>query len=118
MADAPEPATPNADDIQKSLEKQIAALRKEITKISRTIAERSTKVLDNAHEQASDLSDNASSLASRATQQLRTQAQAVSEIARENPGTTTSVLGIVGIVAFLLGVAVGQALTDTRRRWN
>lgn len=118
MADAPEPATPNADDIQKSLEKQIAALRKEIAKINRTIAERSTKVLDNAHEQASDLSDNASSLASRATQQLRTQAQAVSEIARENPGITTSVLGIVGIVAFLLGVAVGQALTDTRRRWN
>ncbi|PSH62640.1 hypothetical protein CU102_25080 [Phyllobacterium brassicacearum] len=117
MADAPEPETPNADEIQKSLEKQIAALRKEITKINRTIAERSTKVLDNAHEQASDLSGNASSLASRATQQLRTQAQAVSEIARENPGTTTSVLGIVGIVAFLLGVAVGQTLTDTRRRW-
>jgi ElaB/YqjD/DUF883 family membrane-anchored ribosome-binding protein len=117
MADIPEPATSNADDIQKSLEKQIAALRKEITKINRTIAERSTKVLDNAQEQASDLSDNASSLASRATQQLRTQAQAVSDIARKNPGTTTSVLGIVGIVGFLLGVAVGQALTDARRRW-
>ena len=117
MADAPEPATPNADEIQKSLETQIAALRKEITKINRTITERSTKVLDYAHEQASDLSDNASSLASRATQHLRTHAQAASEIARENPGTTTSVLGIVGIVAFLLGVAVGQTLTDTRRRW-
>ncbi|ATU92968.1 hypothetical protein BLM14_16110 [Phyllobacterium zundukense] len=117
MADAPEPALPSADNMQKSLEKQIAALRNEIAKINRTIAKRSTKILNNAHDQASDLSEGASSLASRATQQLRTQAQAVSEIARENPGTTTSILGIVGIIGFLLGVAVGQTLTDTRRRW-
>ncbi|NGN43317.1 hypothetical protein G6N74_19790 [Mesorhizobium sp. CGMCC 1.15528] len=109
--------TPSSDDIQKALEKQIADLRKEIAKINKTVSARSAEMMDDAREQASSLYESASDRASKATQQLRTQAHAVSEVARENPGTTTAVLGFVGIVGFLLGIAVGQASSEPRRRW-
>ncbi|MEO9336421.1 hypothetical protein ABFT80_03130 [Mesorhizobium sp. SB112] len=109
--------TPNADDVQKALEKQIAELRKEITKINKSIADRGAEAIDEARGRASEFYDEASNRASRAAQQLRTQAHAVSEVARENPGTTTAVLTVAGIVGFVIGVAVGQASSDTRRRW-
>lgn len=61
---------------------------------------------------------NGRARASRTAQQLRSQAQAVSEVARENPGTTTAVVGVIGLLGFLAGIAVGQSLNnDTSRRW-
>jgi ElaB/YqjD/DUF883 family membrane-anchored ribosome-binding protein len=109
--------TPNSAEIQKALEKQVADLRKEITRINKTISARSAEMMDDARDQASSFYENASARASKATQQLRTQAHAVSEVARENPGTTTAVLGVVGVMGFLLGLAVGQAASEPRRRW-
>jgi len=117
MADANKSDLPHIDDIQKSLEKQIAELRKEITKINKSISERGAELVDDAREQASDMYDTAAARASRTAQQLRNQAQAVSEVARDNPGTTTAVVGIIGLIGFLAGIAVGQAMSDTPRRW-
>ncbi|MBZ9655185.1 hypothetical protein [Phyllobacterium lublinensis] len=67
---------------------------------------------------AQSISEDASSIMSGATRALRTQAQTVSQVARRNPGTTTSILGTVGFLGFCLGVLVGRALSeDTRRHW-
>jgi ElaB/YqjD/DUF883 family membrane-anchored ribosome-binding protein len=115
MADTAENTT--ADDLQKNLEKQIANLRKDIAKIKRSVEDQSSKFADIAGEQASGLSDQASTMASRATRGVRTQAHIVSEMARKNPGTATSFLGVVAVVGFLLGVAVGRGMTDTQHRW-
>lgn len=116
MADTNKSDTPNIDDIQKTLENQIADLRKEITKINKSISARGAEMLDDAGEQASELYDTAASRASRTAQQLRSQAQAVSEVARENPGTT-ALVGVIGLLGFLAGFAIGQSTNDTSRRW-
>jgi hypothetical protein len=112
-----EPDTPQIEDVRKALEKQISELRKEITKINKSIAARSAEFMDNAGEQASELYDSASARASRTARQLRTQAQAVSDVARENPGTMGALIGAVGLLGFLAGLAVGQATSETDRRW-
>ncbi|TSE12101.1 hypothetical protein C1D09_011050 [Mesorhizobium intechi] len=118
MADTSKSDTPAIDDIQKSLEKQIAELRKEITKINKSISARGAEMLDEASEEASDFYETAAARASRTGQQLRSQAQAVSEVARENPGTTTAVIGVIGLLGFLAGIAVGQSMNnDTPHRW-
>ncbi|AFL50541.1 ElaB/YqjD/DUF883 family membrane-anchored ribosome-binding protein [Sinorhizobium fredii] len=117
MAQTLNPAAPGVGDTQEALEKQIATLRNEVTKINKILAERTVGVFDQARERASDLYNDASNTAARAAKQLGTQVQAVSEVARKNPGATATVLGGVGIVSFLLGVAVGLTLADTRRRW-
>ena len=117
MADTSKSDNPHIDDIQKTLEKQIAELRKEITKINKSISARGAEMLDDASEQASDFYETAAARASRTTQQLRSQAQAVSEVARDNPGTTTAVVGVIGVLGFLAGLAIGQSMNDTQRRW-
>jgi F0F1-type ATP synthase membrane subunit b/b' len=113
MADATK-SDLNVDDIQKALEKQIADLRKEITRINKTVSARGAELVEDAREHASDMYDTA---ATRAAQQLRNQAQAVSEVARDNPGTATAVVGVIGLLGFVAGLVVGQALSDTPRRW-
>lgn len=117
MADTNKSDSPHIDDIQKTLEKQIAELRKEITKINKSISARSAEMLDDASEQASDLYDTAAARASRTAHQLRSQAQAVSDVARDNPGTTTAVIGVIGLLGFLAGLAIGQSMNDNSRRW-
>lgn len=117
MADTNKSDTPAIDDIQKTLEKQIAELRREITKINKSISARGAEMLDDASEQASELYDTAANRASRTAQHLRSQAQAVSEVARENPGTTTALVGVIGLLGFLAGFAIGQSTNDTSRRW-
>jgi ElaB/YqjD/DUF883 family membrane-anchored ribosome-binding protein len=112
-----EPDTPQIEDVRKSLEKQISELRREITKINKSIAARSAEFIDDAGEQASELYDTASARASRTARQLRTQAQAVSDVARENPGTIGAIMGAVGLLGFLAGLAVGQATSENQRRW-
>ncbi|ESY74629.1 hypothetical protein NKJ90_03040 [Mesorhizobium sp. M0051] len=115
MADTNKSGTPDIDDIQKTLEKQIAELRKEITKINKSISARGAEMLNDASEQASEFYDT--TRRSRTAQQLRTHAHAVSEVARENPGTTTAVVGVIGLLGFMAGFAIGQSMNDTSRRW-
>ncbi|MER8753917.1 hypothetical protein NKH57_32920, partial [Mesorhizobium sp. M1050] len=113
MADTNKSDTPDID-VQKTLEKQIAELRKEITKINKSISARGTEMLNDASEQASEFYDT--TRGSRTAQQLRTHAHAVSEVARENPGTTTAVVGVIGLLGFMAGFAIGQSMNDTSRR--
>ncbi len=63
------------EDVQEVMKKQIAELRREMNRISKTLSERA----EDAAEQAGDWYDAASDRASRTARQLRTQAQSVSE---------------------------------------
>lgn len=119
MAEASKSDSPQLGDIKAALEKQIADLRKEITRINKSISARGAETVGDATEQASDFYETAKGRASRTGQQLRTHAQAVSEVARENPGTTTAVVGAIGLLGFLAGLAIGQSMNETsRRRWH
>ncbi|CAM5412398.1 hypothetical protein ATER59S_02257 [Aquamicrobium terrae] len=100
------------EDIQEAMKKQIAELKREMNRINKTLAERA----EDAAEQAGDWYDAASDRASRAARQLRTQAQSVSEVVQQNPGTVSSALVLGGIVGFMLGMLAGQA-GSSQRRW-
>lgn len=106
----------NIDEIQKRLEKQIADLRKEVTRLSKSNSEKGIEMLGDAADHVSEIYNTASSRGSRAAQQLKTRANAVAEVARENPGTATTVVGMVGLFGFIVGVLVGYAAGGSYRR--
>lgn len=101
--------TPNLNEPRKDLEKQISELREEMESLKESIAERAQGLYSEASRQARG-----------AAKQVRDQAQLVSEAARENPGTAATVLSSAGIIGFLIGLAVGQAMSSSDhsyRRW-
>jgi len=100
-------------DIQDALEKQIAQLKREITKINKTLSDRA----EEAAETASGWYDTASDKASRAAQQLRSQAQTVSETVKENRGTVSASLLVGGAIGLLLGMALSRSDTNHSQRW-
>lgn len=115
MVDDPnEAATPSKtqSEAQEALEKQVAQLKREISKINRTLAEGAEEVV----EEATGWYNSAADSASRTTQALRNRASTVSGVVQENPGTVSS--------AFILGAAVGLLLgfvlvagDQRRERW-
>jgi ElaB/YqjD/DUF883 family membrane-anchored ribosome-binding protein len=112
--------TPNTDDLRKDLEKQIADLRDEVSSLSKTLSERGQEFYDSLSEGAGEVYEGASRRARGAARQARNQAYAVSEAIRENPGTAATVLSSAGILGFLIGLAVGQAMSSSqqpRHRW-
>ncbi|UXN66429.1 hypothetical protein N8E89_25215 (plasmid) [Phyllobacterium sp. A18/5-2] len=112
---APNEKPQATENRQEKLEKPIASPRKKITKRETPVRVQPSKVAGPARAKSSD---QASKTVSSVTQGLRAQAQTVSEVARDHPGTTTSVLGVVGVLGFFLGLLVGRALTDNERhRW-
>lgn len=117
MADTPKTEAPGIDGIQKSVEKQISELRKEIAKINKSLAERSAELASEARDTANDAIEEASTRASRAARQLRTQAQSVSEAARENPAATGVVVGLAGLVGLMIGFAIAKGSSDQRGGW-
>jgi septal ring factor EnvC (AmiA/AmiB activator) len=104
--------TPNGTQraTQDALEKQVAQLKREISKINKTLADR-------AEEAASGWYESAADRTSRATQQLRTQAQTVSETVQQNPGTVSTAFVLGGIVGLLLGMMMVQPAERDHRRW-
>jgi ElaB/YqjD/DUF883 family membrane-anchored ribosome-binding protein len=114
------PNSANTDDLRKELEKQIADLREEVTSLSATLAERGQEFYERVSEGAGEVYEGASRRARSAARQARNQAYAVSEVIKENPGTAATVLSSAGIIGFLLGLAVGQAMSTPPRshsRW-
>ena len=73
MADTQAGASKASDDMQDAMKKQIAELRREITKINRTLSAQA----EDAAETAQGWYESAADKASRATQNLRSQAQTV-----------------------------------------
>lgn len=113
MADTPDPK-----DIRKELEAQIADLKDEIARIGKSVSARGEALYDDIAEGASDAYDTASRQARGAARKVRRQAHAVSDVMKENPGTAATVLSSAGLLGFLVGIVVGQALAGNHsRRW-
>ena len=107
--------TTNPGEGRKDLEKQIGDLRKEVAKLGKSLSERSEAL----YEDAGQAYDAASKRARGAARQARQQAYMVSDAIRENPGTAATVLSSAGLLGFLIGLAVGHALSNDGRshRW-
>ncbi|MER8397455.1 hypothetical protein [Mesorhizobium sp. M1348] len=115
MADDPNEAakpTVSQREAQEALEKQVAQLKREISKINRTLADRAEEVV----EEATGWYEGAANSVSRTTQALRNRASTASGVVQENPGAVSA--------AFMLGAAVGSLVglvlvgSDQRRdRW-
>lgn len=103
-----------ADDVNEAMEKQIADLKRQISKINKTLSEQAA----DAVEEAQGWYDSASSKASKAASALRTQAQTVSDVAQENPVTVSTAALAIGLLGFMVGLAVGQSSTSSHRYWH
>ncbi len=98
------------NDIQQALEKQIADMRGELKRLSRSLAAQSGEF----RERAEDAMDDVSGRLRNTAQAVRDRGQVVAETIRENPGTATTLFGTAGILGILIGVAIGCALSDRR----
>ncbi|PSJ56215.1 hypothetical protein C7I85_24850 [Mesorhizobium soli] len=111
----PEPTrseNPNVRNVQRAFEKQISELRSEIGRINKTIEERGAEITREAIEAAS-------ARASRAARRVAAETQSISEVARENPGTTGMALGTAALLGFVVGITVGMASrAPARRYWS
>ncbi|MBD0416570.1 DUF883 family protein [Oryzicola mucosus] len=111
----------NADnDGRKDLEKQIADLKNDIANITKTLSERSEQTYQDLRAKGGEAYNRAADTARNATHQVRAQAHAVSDAIKENPGTAATVLSSAGLIGFLIGITVGQAIANSHnesRRW-
>ena len=98
------------NDIQQALEKQIADMRSELKRLSKSLASQSGDL----RERAEDALDDASGRFRNAAQAVRERGQVVAETVRENPGTATTIYGTAGIIGILVGIAIGCAISDRR----
>jgi ElaB/YqjD/DUF883 family membrane-anchored ribosome-binding protein len=112
MADSASP-----EDMRKEFEKQIADLKKEVGSLTKSLAARGSDAYEGARDAAGDAYERVKGQAAGPLRQARQQAQAVSEVIRENPGTAATVLSSAGVVGFMLGLAVGILAAGNQRRW-
>jgi chromosome segregation ATPase len=101
-------ASKATNEAQEAMKKQIAELRREITKINRTLSDQA--------EEAQGWYDSAADRASRAARQLRNQAHTVSETVQQNPGTISSAMVLGGVFGVLLGIVIAKS-SEPERRW-
>lgn len=102
----------SAKDVRESLEAQIADLRREMSRISRSIQARASDATD----EAQDAFEAVKSRANGATRSVGRQAHLVADAIGENPGTATVVLSAAGVVGILIGLAAGYVLAGGARR--
>ena len=100
------------DDAIDTMQKQIGQMRREISSLKRVLAEQAEEVV----EDAEGWFDTASEGAARATRAVRAQAQTVSGVVQDNPGTVSSALFVGGIIGLLVGMALGRS-EATHPRW-
>ncbi|CAN7320698.1 hypothetical protein HW571_12800 [Agrobacterium genomosp. 3] len=89
--------------VEDTIENQIAELRSQIASLSKSVSARAEGV----SEDASEFLDEARGRVRKAASNVRAQGQNVVEAVKENPGTATSLLTIVGALGFAIGYAVG-----------
>ncbi|WP_425647595.1 hypothetical protein [Agrobacterium leguminum] len=91
--------------VEDTIENQIAELRSQIASLSKSVSARAEGV----SEDASEFLDEARGRVRKAAHNVRAQGQNVVEAVKENPGTATSLLTIVGALGFVIGYAVGAS---------
>ncbi|TPL00289.1 hypothetical protein FJ567_15105 [Mesorhizobium sp. B2-4-16] len=110
------------------MKKQIAELKREVSRLNRALSEQAEETAEAAHgwyrgaaDRASTLYSGASDRASRAASQLRSQAHSVSETVQQNPGTFSTAMLIGGLVGLLAGMAISRNSDpepDWLHRWH
>lgn len=98
------------NDIQKALEQQVAELRSELKRITKSLSSQSSDL----RGRAEDAFDDAQGRLRNTAQAVRDHGQVVAETIRENPGTATTLFGTAGVVGILIGIAIGCAISDRR----
>lgn len=92
-----------ADDIRSDLEQQVSELRKEMEKISKSLSARVSDAVDQAGSVKEEAHQHAAGLVNR----VRDQAHAVSDAAREHPGTALTLATSIGMMGLAVGVVIG-----------
>ncbi len=100
-----------SNDIQEALERQVADMRTELKRLSRSLSQRS----ENWRASAEDAVDDASGHVRNAARAMREHGHAVADTVRENPGTAGALFGTAGVLGVLIGMAIGCALSNNRR---
>jgi ElaB/YqjD/DUF883 family membrane-anchored ribosome-binding protein len=102
--------------VEDTIENQISELRSQIATLTKSVSNRASEFSE------SDLVEDAKSRVSRAAQNVRDQSYNVVEAVKENPGTATSVLTVVGAIGFGLGYLLAtssqQSNTSSLYRWR
>ncbi|MDS7596599.1 hypothetical protein [Agrobacterium tumefaciens] len=91
--------------VEETIENQIADLRSQIASLSKAVSAR----VESAGDDASEFLGEARGRVRKAASNVRVQGHNVVEAVKENPGTATSLLTIVGALGFALGYAVGTS---------
>lgn len=100
-----------ADETRDHLQDTAADLKKQASKMGATIAARAS----DAMETAEDALEDGKRRASDVVRHVREQGHVAAEVARENPGTTATVLATVGLLGLVAGLLLGGAFASARR---
>jgi ElaB/YqjD/DUF883 family membrane-anchored ribosome-binding protein len=108
----------NTDDIKNGMNKDIAALQQEVTRLQKMIAAQGTEAYYELRDKAGKIYDDAAPKAKNAVAQIRAESVAAADAAREHPAATTTALALVGIAGFAAGYLLGGASQpEPSRSW-
>ncbi len=109
----------NVDDIKTSMNKDIAALQQEISRLQKLVSAQGTEAYYELRDRAGKAYDEAAPRAKRAVAQIRAESAAVADAAREHPTATTTALVLVGAIGFLAGyLLAGHSQPEPRQWWQ
>jgi ElaB/YqjD/DUF883 family membrane-anchored ribosome-binding protein len=108
--------------VEDTVENQIAELRSQISSLSKSVSARAGTLSNDASELVDEASGRLQRAAHTAAQTVKVQGHNVVEAVKENPGTATSVLTVVGALGFALGYFVATAANEQKSssiyRWR
>ncbi|KAA3514467.1 MULTISPECIES: hypothetical protein [Agrobacterium] len=108
--------------VEDTVENQIAELRSQISSLSKSVSARAGTLSNDASEFVDEASGRLQRAAQTAAQTVKVQGHNVVEAVKENPGTATSVLTVVGALGFALGYFVATAANEQKSssiyRWR
>lgn len=98
--------------VEDSVENQIAELRSQIASLSKSVSSRASELSGEASDFVDEAKGRVQRVAQNAAQTVKAQSHNVVEAVKENPGTATSLLTVVGALGFALGYFVANASTQ------
>ena len=98
--------------VEDSVENQIAELRSQIASLSKSVSSRASEFSGEASDYVDEAKGRVQRDAQNAAQTVKAQSHNVVEAVKENPGTATSLLTVVGALGFALGYFAANASTQ------
>lgn len=100
-----------ADDTRADLERQLADLKAQVARMSKSVGGRASEAFDRAEDTYEDLRRGVHSAAGH----VRDTAQGAVHLARENPVTAATALSAAGLLGLALGVIAGSLFARDER---